>query len=121
MSPPATTFACKAIFALKQVCVDSNRQKLYIASHCGKKLVDDYFDPVLERSTDFYNQATLLMQVLTTHNESCGILYRSGLTHDKLITLLRDPTVKAVSRAKDTQGRIHTLASTMSPMDYVME
>lgn len=115
----ASPLAVKAIFALKQLCIHSNGIKIYIQSNVGKKLVDDYFETNqdIQKTTDFYNQTTLLFQVLCQHRDCFVALFQWGLTQEHLQQVLHS-NEPAISKAHDCQDRIRKLAELVETLDY---
>jgi len=106
----ATPLASKAMFALKQVCVDHNRHKMYICSYAGPKLVEEIFDDKLEKTVDFYNQAILLLQALANFHDCTQRLDTAGLTSDRLHTLIEKEDVR---KDNSLVERIDNLIRTM--------
>lgn len=119
-STACSPLSVKAMFALKQICLHSNRLKMFIQSNAGTKIVEDYFNSHREKSTDFYNQATLLLQVLCQHRDCCVAFYQYGLTNERLQRLLNDEGNKAIRTAPDTRERIVNLAKTLEALDWQM-
>jgi hypothetical protein len=107
----ATPLSCKALFAIKQVCVDNNGQKMYVCSHVARKLVEELLDEKLEKTVDFYNQAVLLLQALANHRECPSRLNSAGLTTLALDKLQRGK--REIRNDKSLSERIENLKNTM--------
>merc|ERR1719235_1050214 len=110
---PATPLACKAMFAMKQVCIDHNAHKMYITSHIARKLIEELFDDKLEKTADFFNQAIILLQALANHAECLSRLDGGGLSPEKLIPLLKN---KVCMTDRFLLERIETMAHTLSSL-----
>lgn len=106
----ATVLSCKALFAMKQVIVDSNAKKIYVCSHLASKLVEELFDDKLEKTADFFNQAILLLQALANHAECISRLDKADLSARRLDDLLENKTCKTDRYLLE---RIENLSRTM--------
>mmetsp|Transcript_23466 Transcript_23466/g.54732 ORF Transcript_23466/g.54732 Transcript_23466/m.54732 type:complete len:871 (+) Transcript_23466:91-2703(+) len=70
-SVPAGLLAAKALFALKQLCALRLDTKNQVGAQVTKKLLQELSDDQLHKSTDFVNQAVLLLHMLTGSRENC--------------------------------------------------
>merc|ERR1711924_274004 len=112
----ATPLSCKALFAMKQVSVDSPQKKMYITSHVARKLVEEIFDEKLEKTADFFNQSILLLQALANHSECLSRLDNAGLSAFRLEGLLGN---KVCQTDRFLIERIENLTRTMAmAMDH---
>merc|ERR1712129_642840 len=113
----ASHLAVKAMFALKQVCVHANSAKIIIQATIGRPLVQTFLDLTPKKSVDFYNQSTLLFQVLCQHRECAVELYKYGLTNAAIQQLLDSSKDTVINNAPDTQERIMNLAKMQETLD----
>merc|ERR1712139_567006 len=68
----------KALFALRQLCVNSQENKKLVGDHCVKKVVTALKDPANLARHDWATNALMLLLLLSVRHENCLYMQQTG-------------------------------------------